>query len=87
LDKPVLSADLAQVAGDGIHHPKALGLFSQVFGAICQQVPAADTEIASCSNKLFAIASGRIPMSLLRFSPETVTRTQSSLFSLLTSFR
>ena len=52
LDKPVLCANLAQVTGNRIHHPKTLGLFSQVLGAISQQVPAADTEIASCSNKL-----------------------------------
>ena len=57
-DHPVLlvpagvKRDFAQVAGHGIHHPKALTLFCQVLGAISQQVPAADTEIASCSNKL-----------------------------------
>ena len=33
--KPILSADLAQVTGNGVHHPKASRLFCQVFGAIC----------------------------------------------------
>jgi hypothetical protein len=45
LDKPVIGADLAQVTGDRIHHPKTLSLLSQVLGAIGQQMPAADSLI------------------------------------------
>ena len=46
LDKPVIGADLAQVTGNRIHHPKTLSLFSQVLGAIGQQMPATDSVIA-----------------------------------------
>ena len=38
LDKPVIGADLAQVTGNRIHHPKALSLFSQVLGEVGQDV-------------------------------------------------
>ena len=45
LHKPVLSANLAEVTGNRIHHPKALALFCQVLGAVCQQVSAADAVV------------------------------------------
>ena len=45
LHKPVLSANLAEVTGNRIHHPKALGLFCQVLGTISQQVSAADAVV------------------------------------------
>ena len=45
LDKPVIGADLAQLTGNRIHHPKALSFFSQALGAIGQQMPAADSVI------------------------------------------
>ena len=31
--KPIRCADFAEVTGHGIHHPKTLSLFSQVFAA------------------------------------------------------
>ena len=45
VDEPVRSANLAEVAGNRIHHPKTLGLLSQVLGAICQQVPTAEAVV------------------------------------------
>jgi len=50
--KPICRANLTQVTGNGIHHPKALSLFSQVLGAICQQVPAADTVVLLCAGEI-----------------------------------
>jgi hypothetical protein len=43
------------MAGNHIHHPKALCGFSQVLGAICQQVPAADTVVLLSANKLIQL--------------------------------
>ena len=37
---------------NGIHHPKALALFCQVLGAICQQVPATDSVISAGASEL-----------------------------------
>ena len=34
-NKPVRSADFAEVAGDGIHHPIALRVISEVLATIC----------------------------------------------------
>ena len=34
--KPILSTNLTQVTGNGIHHPKTSRLFCQVLGAIGQ---------------------------------------------------
>ena len=45
--KPVLSANLTQVTGNGIHHPKASRLFRQVLGAISQQMLATDPVIGA----------------------------------------
>ena len=50
--KPVLRADLTQMAGHSIHHPKALALFCQVLGAICQQVPAAESVVGTGTGEL-----------------------------------
>jgi hypothetical protein len=44
-NKPIRCADFAEVTGHGIHHPKALGFFSQVFGTVGQQVSTADPVI------------------------------------------
>jgi hypothetical protein len=52
MDKPVIGADLAQVTGNRIHHPKTLSLFSQVPGAIGQQMPAADSVIALSASEV-----------------------------------
>ena len=56
LDKPVIGADLAQVTGNRIHHPKTLSLFSQVLGAIGQQMPAADSLIALSAGEMRKLA-------------------------------
>ena len=45
-DKPVRSADFAEVAGDGIHHPIALRVVCEVLATICQQVSAAYAVVA-----------------------------------------
>ena len=45
-DKPVRSADLTEVAGDGIHHPIALRVVCEVLATICQQVSAAYAVVA-----------------------------------------
>ena len=45
-NKPVRSADFAEVAGDGIHHPIALCVVCEVLAAICQQVSAAYAVVA-----------------------------------------
>ena len=50
--KPVPGADLAEVAGHSAHHPEAGRLLRQVPGAICQQVPAADSVVATRSGEL-----------------------------------
>ena len=50
--KPVPSADLAEVAGHSVHHPKAGRLLRQVLGAVCQQVPAADSVVLDVGAKL-----------------------------------
>ncbi len=50
-DKPILCANFTQVAGNGIHHPKASRLFCQVLGAVRQQVPATDPVIRSSSSE------------------------------------
>ena len=52
LDKPVPRANFADVAGNRIHHPKAPGLFRKVLGAICQQVPAADSIVLLSASEL-----------------------------------
>ena len=56
LDKPVIGADLAQVTGNRIHHPKTLSLFSQVLGAIGQQMPATDSVIALSAGEVWKLA-------------------------------
>jgi len=52
VDKSVRGANLAKVAGNRIHHPKAPGLFRKVLGAICQQVPAADSVVLLAAGEL-----------------------------------
>ena len=52
LDKPVIGADLAQVTGNRIHHPKTISLFSEVLGAIGQQMPATDSVIALSASEV-----------------------------------
>ena len=50
--KPVPGADLAQVAGHCVHHPKASALLCQVLGAVCEQVPAADSVVLLSAGEL-----------------------------------
>ena len=45
-NKPIFGANLAHMAGHGIHHPKALTAFRQVSGTVGQQVPTADAVVA-----------------------------------------
>ena len=52
LSKSVRSANLAKVAGNRIHHPKAPGLFCQVIGAVGQQVPAADSVVLLSASEI-----------------------------------
>jgi hypothetical protein len=44
------------MTGHGIHHPKTLSLFSKIFGAICQQMPATDSVVALCASELRQLA-------------------------------
>jgi len=63
--KPVPGADLAEVAGHGVHHPKASGLLRQVLGAICEQVPAADSVVLLSAGELSQGAA--VQVQLLEF--------------------
>jgi hypothetical protein len=40
------------MTGHGIHHPKALGFFRQVFGTVGQQMPTADPVITLGAGKV-----------------------------------
>ena len=44
-NKPIGCSYFAEMTGHGIHHPKALGFFRQVFGTVGQQVPTVDPVI------------------------------------------
>ena len=50
--KPLPSADLAEVAGHCVHHPKASRLLCQVLGAVCEQVPPADSVVLLSAGEL-----------------------------------
>ena len=50
--KPVPGADLAEVAGHSVHHPEASALLCQVLGAVCEQVPAADSVVLLSAGEL-----------------------------------
>ena len=63
--KPILRANLTQMAGHSIHHPKASALFCQVLGAVCEQVPPADSVVATRAGELSQCAA--VQAQLLEF--------------------
>ena len=50
--KPILCADLPQMAHDGVHDPATHGFFSKIMRAISQQVFWSESVIAFCTREL-----------------------------------
>ena len=64
--KPILSADLSQITGNGIHHPKASAILRQVLSSIGEHVTATDSVIRTSACEL---GHGKAVQSqLLKFS-------------------
>ena len=64
--KPILSADLSQITGNGIHHPKASAILRQVLSSIGEHVTVTDSVIRTSACEL---GHGKAVQSqLLKFS-------------------